>query len=86
MGQQFYVIRNNPQPGTPAFEALEARRKEKAARKAARKAGGTAAGSGGTAVLDGDGNGEAGEDPDTASENAKRVQPKKTSRSKRKKK
>ena len=30
MGQQFYVIRNSPQPGTPAFDALEAR---KAARK-----------------------------------------------------
>jgi YidC/Oxa1 family membrane protein insertase len=25
MGQQFWVIRNNPQPGTPAFEAKEAR-------------------------------------------------------------
>ncbi len=29
MGQQFYVIRNNPQPGTPAFEAKEARKKAK---------------------------------------------------------
>ena len=26
MGQQFWVIRNNPQPGTPAFEAREARK------------------------------------------------------------
>jgi YidC/Oxa1 family membrane protein insertase len=34
MGQQFYVIRNNPQPGTPAATALEARKKEKAQRKA----------------------------------------------------
>lgn len=25
MGQQFWVIRNNPQPGTPAFEARQAR-------------------------------------------------------------
>jgi YidC/Oxa1 family membrane protein insertase len=25
MGQQFYVIRNNPTPGTPAFEAKKAR-------------------------------------------------------------
>ena len=33
MGQQFYVIRNSPQPGTPAFEALEARRASKNARK-----------------------------------------------------
>ena len=33
MGQQFYVIRNSPQPGTPAFEALEARRANKKAGK-----------------------------------------------------
>lgn len=76
MGQQFYVIRNNPQPGTPAFEAREARKKEKAARKAARKSGGAAT----TATED-----EATEDTDTASETPQRVQPKKTSRSKRKK-
>jgi YidC/Oxa1 family membrane protein insertase len=37
MGQQFYVIRNNPQPGTPAFDAFEARKAEKAKRKAVRK-------------------------------------------------
>ena len=29
MGQQFYVIRNSPQPGTPAFAALEARKAAK---------------------------------------------------------
>ncbi|MFM8239234.1 MAG: YidC/Oxa1 family membrane protein insertase, partial [Actinomycetota bacterium] len=34
MGQQFYVIRNNPQPGTPAYDAWEKRKAEKAARKA----------------------------------------------------
>ncbi len=33
MGQQFYVIRNSPQPGTPAFEAKELRAAEKANRK-----------------------------------------------------
>jgi YidC/Oxa1 family membrane protein insertase len=33
MGQQFYVIRNNPQPGTPAFEAYEARKAAKELRK-----------------------------------------------------
>ena len=33
MGQQFYVIRNNPAPGTPAFQAKEDRVKAKAARK-----------------------------------------------------
>lgn len=32
MGQQFYVIRRNPSPGTPAAEALERRRAAKAAR------------------------------------------------------
>ncbi|TAK70355.1 MAG: membrane protein insertase YidC [Actinomycetota bacterium] len=37
MGQQFYVIRNNPVPGTPAAAAQEARRAAKAARKAARR-------------------------------------------------
>lgn len=79
MGQQFYVIRNNPQPGTPAFEALEARKKEKAARKAARKAGGPTAA--GTATLS-----EDEEVTDEASETPKRVQPKKAPRSKRKKK
>src|SRR6478609_6392296 len=38
MGQQFYVIRRNPAPGTPAYEAWEARRREKLARKAAHRA------------------------------------------------
>ncbi len=33
MGQQFYVIRRNPAPGTPAAKAKEARDAEKAARK-----------------------------------------------------
>jgi YidC/Oxa1 family membrane protein insertase len=33
MGQQFYVIRNNPQPGTPAHEAKMKRDAEKAAKK-----------------------------------------------------
>jgi YidC/Oxa1 family membrane protein insertase len=67
MGQQFWVIRNNPQPGTPAFEAKERRQAEKAAAK----------------------NGpplEAIEDPDTPSDNTPRQQPKRQSRSQRKKK
>ena len=38
MGQQFWVIRNNPQPGTPAYDAWEARKAAKAAKKAAAKA------------------------------------------------
>ncbi len=33
MGQQFYVIRNNPAPGTPAAKAKEQRDAHKAARK-----------------------------------------------------
>jgi YidC/Oxa1 family membrane protein insertase len=28
MGQQFYVIRRNPAPGTPAFDAMQARKRE----------------------------------------------------------
>ncbi|MDN5745863.1 MAG: membrane protein insertase YidC [Nocardioidaceae bacterium] len=32
MGQQFYVIRNNPAPGTPAFTAKQQRDRQKAAR------------------------------------------------------
>ena len=32
MGQQFYVIRNNPAPGTPAMKAKEERDARKAAR------------------------------------------------------
>jgi YidC/Oxa1 family membrane protein insertase len=34
MGQQFWVIRNNPQPGTPAYEAYEKRQADKRARAA----------------------------------------------------
>ncbi len=73
MGQQFWVIRNNPQPGTPAFEAKEARR-------AAKKGGQSAPDIetiAGTVVEGGS---------DTASDNAPRQQPKRTSRSQRKKK
>ncbi len=33
MGQQFYVIRNNPQPNTPAYEAWEKREAAKRAKK-----------------------------------------------------
>ncbi|MEZ5184594.1 MAG: membrane protein insertase YidC [Candidatus Nanopelagicales bacterium] len=33
MGQQFWVIRNNPQPGTPAFEAKQRRDADKAAKR-----------------------------------------------------
>jgi YidC/Oxa1 family membrane protein insertase len=72
MGQQFYVIRNNPQPGTPAFEAKEARRAARAARKH------------GPAIENIPS--DDAEVSDTASETVTRQQPKKTSRSQRKKK
>src|SRR3954470_19919213 len=52
MGQQFYVIRRNPAPGSPAAEALERR---KAAKEAHRKATtGTSADGPGTAVATND--------------------------------
>jgi len=35
MGQQFYVIRRNPSPGSPAYDDLQRRKAEKAARAAA---------------------------------------------------
>ena len=70
MGQQFWVIRNNPQPGTPAYEAREARRAAKAA--------------GATAPAIESIPGEDGVS-DTPSETS-RQQPKRTSRSQRKKK
>jgi YidC/Oxa1 family membrane protein insertase len=35
MGQQFYVIRRNPAPGSPAYDDLQRRKAEKAARAAA---------------------------------------------------
>jgi len=33
MGQQFWIIRNNPTPGTPAYDTWEKRKKEKLAKK-----------------------------------------------------
>ncbi|MDP1875998.1 MAG: membrane protein insertase YidC [Actinomycetota bacterium] len=70
MGQQFWVIRNNPQPGTPAFEAKEARQRAKSAAK----------------QLPAPPTDPTTEVSDTASDNPARVQPKKQSRSQRKKK
>lgn len=70
MGQQFWVIRNNPQPGTPAFEAREARKTQRAKAKAAKAVTPDQA-TGGVV--------EATEEATPA-----RVQPKKTPRSKRK--
>jgi YidC/Oxa1 family membrane protein insertase len=78
MGQQFYVIRNSPAPGTPAEKAKLERDREKAARKAARH-GGTVA----TTSTDAD-----APIAETAQESdhrpAARPQPKKQTRSQRK--
>ena len=73
MGQQFYVIRNNPSPGTKAYDAWEARKKAKAAKKAARASGG-----------DG-GDGADAEPPPQERPAQQRVQPKRQPRSKRSK-
>jgi YidC/Oxa1 family membrane protein insertase len=49
MGQQFYVIRRNPSPGSPAADALEKRRAAKAARHQSTPAGSDGAGNAGSA-------------------------------------
>ena len=72
MGQQFWVIRNNPQPGTPAAEAAAARKAAKAAKKGLPV---TPESSGSTAVIVGEVVAE--EKP------SGRTQPKKQPRSKR---
>jgi YidC/Oxa1 family membrane protein insertase len=51
MGQQFYVIRRNPAPGTPAYDAMQAR-KEEHARKHGRPLEGEVAADGTVAVED----------------------------------
>lgn len=75
MGQQFWVIHNNPQPGTPAAAAAE----ERKARKAAKKQGlpDPAAGSSGTGKV------IAGEIVAEETQQRPRAQPKRQSRSKR---
>src|SRR5215212_3616192 len=70
MGQQFYVIRNNPAPNTEAFRAKERRDAEKARRHGHDPAAGAAT------VAE-------AEEPDAAS-TAKRAQPKRVPRSQRK--
>ena len=79
MGQQFYVIRNSPAPGTPAEKAKRERDQAKAARKSARR-GGTV-----TAVESTDpANPGAAEAPESDRRQAARTQPKKQTRSQRK--
>jgi YidC/Oxa1 family membrane protein insertase len=96
MGQQFYVIRNNPTPGTPAEKAYLERQAEKAAKGGSwwqRLFGGGDDGSGGTRITDDpDGglppNGQGssnGSSPSSngAAKNPPRQQPKRTSKSQR---
>lgn len=74
MGQQFYVIRNNPSPGTKAYEAWEARKKAKEAKEAKKV---------GEALPTPDGQGP--EEPPTQRGGQARSQPKRQPRSKRSK-
>jgi YidC/Oxa1 family membrane protein insertase len=70
MGQQFYVIRNNPAPGTPAFRAKQERDAAKGKVTATATQNGT------------DGTEQAA--VDTAPQQPRRQQPRKQSRSQRK--
>jgi YidC/Oxa1 family membrane protein insertase len=72
MGQQFYVIRNNPAPGTPAAKAKAERDAHKAARKGHPVSGSAADDQATTS------------EPDAAPKPPPRQQPKKQPRSKRK--
>ena len=72
MGQQFYVIRNNPAPNTEAFEAKQKRDAEKAARK-------------GKPVSQDASSDVATDELDSAPRPAQRQQPKKQTREQRKK-
>jgi YidC/Oxa1 family membrane protein insertase len=86
MGQQFYVIRRNPAPGSPAAEALAKRQAAKAAHKAAhesRPAGaGTAAGTAAPTATEPSANGSApateGEPEPGSPRSGQRAQPKRT--------
>jgi YidC/Oxa1 family membrane protein insertase len=74
MGQQFYVIRRNPAPGTPAFAAKEQRDAAKAAKHGVAPA--PSADPGGTTTA---------AEPETDRRPAQRQQPKRQSRQQRKK-
>ena len=74
MGQQFYVIRNNPAPNTPAFQAKVDRDRAKAERKGR--------GRGQTAVAEPEV--EAAPEPPNPQKDRQRQQPKKQTRSQRK--
>jgi YidC/Oxa1 family membrane protein insertase len=61
MGQQFYVIRRNPAPGSPAFDALEKRKAEKAARRKHEAATAAAAENPGSGTDEAEGGGKGAE-------------------------
>jgi YidC/Oxa1 family membrane protein insertase len=75
MGQQFYVIRNNPAPGTPAFKAREERLARKGKARSAPAGGGPGGGADGA---------ESAVAVDEAPRGPQRHQPKRQPRSKRK--
>jgi YidC/Oxa1 family membrane protein insertase len=77
MGQQFYVIRNNPAPNTEAFRAKQKRDAEKARRHGETPAEGTDEGAGGAVA-------SPESSPGTGPSAPQRQQPKRQSRSQRK--
>ncbi|HET8603651.1 MAG TPA: membrane protein insertase YidC [Marmoricola sp.] len=78
MGQQFYVIRNNPAPGTPAFAAKQKRDAEKARHHGRTTTETSEATTGGTATA-------TVEDDTSARRAAQRQQPRRQSRQQRRK-
>ncbi|MGH3413415.1 MAG: membrane protein insertase YidC [Marmoricola sp.] len=91
MGQQFYVIRNNPAPGTPAFAAKEKRDRERQQAKGVKRGRSRRSDEGPE-----DGSGEVGAKPNRPGDSdstparsdrrpAQRQQPKRQSREQRKK-
>ena len=78
MGQQFYVIRNNPAPGTEAARATEERDRSKKAATAAHDGGDA----GGIGTMTAETTTATG--PETTTEQRRRQQPKKQTRSQRK--
>ncbi len=74
MGQQFYVIRNNPAPGTPAAAAKQERDKARAARK------------GGDTELGGGQDGTMSTTAEVEPQPAPRVQPKRNTKAQRQQK
>ena len=78
IGQQFYTLRNSPTPGSQAEKDMIARKKAKEAQKAL-------AGAGAESASDAVPAGANGRPQDAASVSRQRVQPVRTTRSKRKK-